>query len=114
MVVGGSSQGREFQEDTRHTRGIEGVHGCACDGSQGKQYTEPPPDSMQMGGGMRGQKDEGTSLKNGVWKGVGKTSHQDTHRRVVVVCLYVSVCSGRGGVDSRRDEVMVIKSCPSF
>jgi hypothetical protein len=38
-----------------------------------------PPDLMQMGGRMRGQKDEGASPKGGVWKGVGKTPHQDTH-----------------------------------
>ena len=41
------------------------------------------------GVGIRGQKGKGVSLKNGVWKGVGKTSHQDTHRRVVVVCLSI-------------------------
>ena len=65
------------------------------------------PDLMQMGGGIRAQKDKGASLKNGVWKGVGKTSHQDTHQRVAVVCLSVSVYSGRGGVASRHgDEVL--------
>jgi hypothetical protein len=69
---------------------------------QGKQYTKPPPDLMQMGGRTRGQKDEGASPKGGVWKGVGKTPHQDTYRRAVVVCLSLSVYSGRGGVDSRR------------
>jgi hypothetical protein len=44
-------------------------------------------------------------------EGSRKTSHQDTHRRVVVVCLSVSVHSGRGGVGSRRDEVVVMKCC---
>jgi hypothetical protein len=41
-------------------------------------HNPPPPHLMQMGGGTRGQKDEGASLKGGVWKGVEKTSHQDT------------------------------------
>jgi hypothetical protein len=52
-------------------------------------------------------------VKNGVWKGVANMSHQHTHRRAVTTRLCVSVCSGRSKVDSRRDEVMVMK-CLSF
>jgi hypothetical protein len=91
----GRGQGRGFKEDTRCARGIGGVRGCACEASQSKQHTGTPPDLMQMGGRARGQKDEGegVSPKKGVWKGVGKTFQQDTHRRAVVVCLSL-VCVG--------------------
>ena len=67
-----------------------------------------PPDLMQMGGGIRGQKDEGESPKNGVWKGVGKTSHQHTPKGGCGVLVYVGVqwpwwgglSTGRGDGDA--------------
>jgi hypothetical protein len=52
-------------------------------------------------------------VKNGVWKGVAKMSHQHTHRRAVTTRLCVSVHSGRGKVGSRWDEVMMMR-CLSF
>jgi hypothetical protein len=34
----GVDQGRVFSEDTRHARGVEGVHTCARDTTQGEQH----------------------------------------------------------------------------